>query len=46
MSSTFTDVRTTVDLRRFPILELAGEPHRVRAPFLNQYDSIPVRQGK
>ncbi len=30
-------------LRRFPELELAGEPKRVRALFLNQHLSIPVR---
>lgn len=30
-------------LKRMPNLELAGEPHRVRALFLNQYNSIPVR---
>jgi cytochrome P450 len=30
-------------LRRFPEMELAGEPTRVRALFLNQYFSIPVR---
>jgi cytochrome P450 len=31
-------------LRRFPDLELDGEPTRVRALFLNQYKSIPVRR--
>jgi cytochrome P450 len=30
-------------LRRFPAMELAGDPTRVRALFLNQYGSIPVR---
>jgi cytochrome P450 len=30
-------------LRRFPDMQLAGEPKRVRALFLNQYFSIPVR---
>lgn len=30
-------------LRRFPDMELAGEPRRVRALFLNQHLSIPVR---
>lgn len=30
-------------LRRFPEMELAGEPKRVQALFLNQYFSIPVR---
>ena len=32
-------------LERFPDLELDGEPTRVRALFLNQYNSIPVRQN-
>jgi cytochrome P450 len=32
-------------LRRMPDLELDGEPNRVRALFLNQYNSIPVRRG-
>lgn len=32
-------------LERFPDLELDGEPTRVRALFLNQYNSIPVRQA-
>jgi cytochrome P450 len=32
-------------LERFPDLELDGEPTRVRALFLNQYNSIPVRRG-
>jgi cytochrome P450 len=31
-------------LERFPDLELDGEPTRVRALFLNQYNSIPVRR--
>ena len=31
-------------LERFPDLELDGEPSRVRALFLNQYNSIPVRR--
>ncbi|AEF40838.1 cytochrome P450 [Hoyosella subflava] len=31
-------------LQRFPNLELDGEPTRVRALFLNQYNSIPVRR--
>lgn len=31
-------------LERFPDLVLDGEPTRVRALFLNQYKSIPVRQ--
>jgi cytochrome P450 len=31
-------------LERFPDLELDGEPTRVRALFLNQYKSIPVRR--
>jgi cytochrome P450 len=30
-------------LRRFPDIELVGEPKRVRALFLNQHLSIPVR---
>jgi cytochrome P450 len=30
-------------LRRFPEMELAGEPRRVKALFLNQHNSIPVR---
>ena len=29
-------------LERFPNLALDGEPTRVRALFLNQYNSIPV----
>jgi cytochrome P450 len=33
-------------LERFPDLELAGEPTRVRALFLNQYNSVPVRRTK
>jgi cytochrome P450 len=32
-------------LERFPDLALDGEPTRVRALFLNQYNSIPVRRG-
>lgn len=32
-------------LERFPDLKLDGEPTRVRALFLNQYNSIPVRRG-
>lgn len=32
-------------LRRMPDLQLDGEPTRVRALFLNQYSSIPVRRG-
>jgi cytochrome P450 len=31
-------------LERFPDLELDGDPTRVRALFLNQYNSIPVRR--
>lgn len=31
-------------LERFPNLELDGEPTRVRALFLNQYKSVPVRR--
>src|ERR1700758_2552091 len=31
-------------LERFPDLELDGEPARVRALFLNQYNSVPVRR--
>ena len=31
-------------LERFPDLQLDGEPTRVRALFLNQYNSIPVRR--
>ncbi|ORV19568.1 cytochrome P450 [Mycobacterium celatum] len=31
-------------LERFPDLELDGDPRRVRALFLNQYNSIPVRR--
>ncbi|MCW4355923.1 cytochrome P450 [Hoyosella sp. YIM 151337] len=31
-------------LKRFPDLQLDGEPTRVRALFLNQYNSIPVRR--
>jgi cytochrome P450 len=31
-------------LERFPDLELDGDPTRVRALFLNQYKSIPVRR--
>ena len=32
-------------LERFPDLELDSEPTRVRALFLNQYNSIPVRRS-
>lgn len=32
-------------LERFPDLTLDGDPTRVRALFLNQYNSIPVRRG-
>jgi cytochrome P450 len=32
-------------IERFPDLALDGEPTRVRALFLNQYNSVPVRQG-
>jgi cytochrome P450 len=32
-------------LERFPDLELDGEPTRVRALFLNQYNSVPVRRS-
>lgn len=32
-------------IERFPDLALAGEPTRVRALFLNQYNSIPVRRS-
>lgn len=32
-------------LERFPDLALDGQPTRVRALFLNQYNSIPVRRG-
>jgi hypothetical protein len=32
-------------MRRMPDLELDGEPTRVRALFLNQFSSIPVRRG-
>ena len=32
-------------IERFPDLRLDGDPTRVRALFLNQYNSIPVRQG-
>jgi cytochrome P450 len=32
-------------LERFPNLALDGEPTRVRALFLNQYNSIPVRRA-
>lgn len=32
-------------LKSMPDLELAGECNRVRALFLNQYNSIPVRRG-
>ena len=32
-------------LKRMPDLELDGECTRVRALFLNQYNSIPVRRG-
>jgi cytochrome P450 len=35
-------IKQTLD--RFPDLELDGEPTRVRALFLNQYNSIPVRR--
>jgi cytochrome P450 len=33
-------------IERFPDLTLDGEPTRVRALFLNQYNSIPVRRSK
>lgn len=36
-------IKQTLD--RFPDLELDGEPTRVRALFLNQYNSIPVRRA-
>jgi cytochrome P450 len=36
-------IEQTID--RFPDLALDGEPTRVRALFLNQYNSIPVRRG-
>jgi cytochrome P450 len=36
-------IKQTID--RFPDLALDGEPTRVRALFLNQYNSIPVRRG-
>jgi cytochrome P450 len=36
-------IQQTID--RFPDLELDGEPTRVRALFLNQYNSIPVRRA-
>jgi cytochrome P450 len=32
-------------IERFPDLALDGEPTRVRALFLNQYNSIPVRRA-
>src|SRR3954468_1259310 len=32
-------------LRRMPDLQLDGEPTRVRALFLNQWSSVPVRRG-
>jgi cytochrome P450 len=32
-------------LKRLPDLQLDGESNRVRALFLNQYNSIPVRRG-
>jgi cytochrome P450 len=32
-------------LRRMPDLQLDGEPTRVRALFLNQWNSVPVRRG-
>ena len=32
-------------VRRFPDLTLDGDPTRVRALFLNQYKSIPVRRS-
>jgi cytochrome P450 len=32
-------------LKRMPDLQLDGEPNRVRALFLNQFNSIPVRRG-
>nr|WP_230317306.1 cytochrome P450 [Conexibacter sp. W3-3-2] len=31
-------------LRRMPDLELAGEPERMKALFLNQYNTMPVRR--
>jgi cytochrome P450 len=36
-------IQQTLD--RFPLLALDGEPTRVRALFLNQYKSIPVRRS-
>jgi cytochrome P450 len=36
-------IKQTID--RFPDLALDGEPTRVRALFLNQYNSIPVRRA-
>jgi cytochrome P450 len=36
-------IKQTID--RFPDLALDGEPSRVRALFLNQYNSIPVRRA-
>ena len=33
-------------IRRFPDLTLDGDPTRVRALFLNQYKSIPVRRSR
>jgi cytochrome P450 len=37
-------IQQTID--RFPDLALDGEPTRVRALFLNQYNSIPVRRTR
>lgn len=41
------ELRVWIDetLKRMPDLQLDGEPNRVRALFLNQYNSIPVRRG-
>jgi cytochrome P450 len=37
-------IKSTID--RFPDLTLDGEPTRVRALFLNQYNSVPVRRTR
>ena len=37
-------IKSTID--RFPDLALDGEPTRVRALFLNQYNSVPVRRTR
>jgi cytochrome P450 len=30
-------------LRRFPVIEVVGEPRRVYSSFVNGYETLPVR---